>query len=205
MTIAIPPTARPSEPAARPAPLTVEEYLAHPASRERTELIRGQIVPMSPSNLGHGVIASNLQDAASPYVRHHRLGRWFGNDTGFDLPIPRDATSSVRAPDGAFVRADRLPPGGVPLRGYGRLAPDLAAEVLSPGQTAADIDVRMRDYFAAGTRLFWVINPFARTVAVHSPVAPTRWLDEGDTLDAGDVMPGFTMPVADLFDGVARE
>jgi Uma2 family endonuclease len=104
----------------------------------------------------------------------------------------------------SFLRAERLPAGGVPSAGFVAFSPDLAVEVLSPDQTAADMDERMADYFAAGTRLFWVVNPARRTVAVHSPTAPARWLREGDVLDGGDVIPGFSVPVADLFDGIAR-
>lgn len=189
---------------ARNAPLTVEQYVAHPASRGRTELVRGQIVPMSPADRGHGAVASNLQDAISPHVRRHRLGRWFNDNVGYELPIPGDRDPSVRAPDGSFVRAEHLPAGGVPLDGFWRRAPDVAVEVLSPGQTAAEMDVRMRDYFAAGTRLFWVVNPFERTVTVHAPTSPARWLTEAETLDGGDVIPGLAVPIADLFDGVAR-
>lgn len=199
-------------PPAAPLPteeLTADAYLAHPAFRERTELVRGRVRPrtpsMSPSNPGHSAVADNLVYALTAHARPRRLGRAFGNDTGYRLTIPGDTADTVRAPDVSFVVAGRLPPGGIAPRGLPRLAPDLAVEVLSPDQTAAEMDERMADYLAAGTRLFWVIDPFRRTVAVYSPVAPVRWLREGDTLDGGDVVPGFTLPVAELFDGVARD
>ena len=202
--VAVPPDAP-----ARATPLTVEEYLVHPASRERTELVRGEIRPrtpsLSPANNAHNTVAENLARALAPVVGRDRLGRIFGNDTGFRLPIPGDRFDTLRAPDVAFVSAGRLPAGGIPLRGFLRLAPDLAVEVLSPDQTAAEMDERMADYLAAGTRLFWVIDPFRRTVAVYSREAPVRWAREGDLLDGGDVVPGFTTPVAELFDGLARE
>ena len=85
-----------------------------------------------------------------------------------------------------------------------RLAPDLVAEVLSKSDTASELEEKVADYLSAGTRLLWAIDPDKRRVAVHSPAAPTRWLHERDTLDGDDVVPGFTMPVAELFEGLAR-
>lgn len=189
--------------------LTAEAYLAHPAFQARTELVRGRVRPrtpsMSPSNPGHSAVADNLVFALTAHARPRRLGRAFGNDTGYRLTIPGDRADTVRAPDVSFVVAGRLPTTGIAPRGLPQLAPDLAVEVLSPDQTAAEMDERMADYLAAGTRLFWVIDPFRRTVAVYSHTAPVRWLREDDTLDGGDVVPDFTMPVAELFDGLARE
>lgn len=208
-TVAVPPVpARPASPPPLPAEeFTAEAYLAHPASRERTELVRGRVRPrtpsLSPSNQGHSAVADNLLVALAVYAKSCRLGRAFGNDAGYILSIPGDAKDSVRAPDVSFVAADRLPPEGLALRGLLRRAPDLAVEVLSPDQTAAEMDERIADYLAAGTRLFWMIDPFRRTVAAYSPHAPVRWLRAGDLLDGADAVPGFTMPVDDLFDGLA--
>jgi Uma2 family endonuclease len=194
--VAVPPVA--------PRLLTADEYFTHPASREPGELVRGRICVMSPAGHGHHTVIDNLYPRLSLYVRERRLGRAYGDNLGFRLDIPGEVTDTVRSPDVSFLRAERLPAGGVPSAGFVAFAPDLAVEVLSPDQTAADMDERMADYFAAGTRLFWVVNPARRTVAVHSPAAPTRWLREGDALDGGEVVPGFSVPVADLFDGIAR-
>ena len=105
----------------------------------------------------------------------------------------------MRPPDAAFVSLARMP--DVPV-GFAPVAPDLAVEVLSPDDTARDLDERLDDYFAAGTRAVWVIDPDRRTVAMHSATAPTRRLREPDTLDGADVVPGFAMPVRALFDGL---
>lgn len=186
---------------------TADAYLAHPVSRERTELVRGRVRPrtpsMSPSNQGHSAVADNLLVALTMYARPLRLGRAFGNDAGYVLPIPGDVKQTVRAPDVSFVPADQLPPGGIRPRGLFRFAPVLAVEVLSPDNTAAEVDERVADYLAAGTRLFLVIDPFRRTVAVYSPAAPVHWLRGGETLHGGDAVPGFTMPADDVFDGLA--
>ena len=83
------------------------------------------------------------------------------------------------------------------------LAPDLAVEVLSPSETASDVEEKLADYRAAGTSLVWVVDPTRRLVAVYADDAPTRWLREGDALDGAGVVPGFTLPVEALFEDVA--
>ncbi|MGE0544684.1 MAG: Uma2 family endonuclease [Dehalococcoidia bacterium] len=106
------------------------------------------------------------------------------------------ASSTVRAPDVWFVRAERVPeealdeffPGG----------PDLAIEVLSPSDRFAAVVEKARDYLAAGTRLVWVIDPKGRTAAVFYPDGAARLLSEDDALEGGDVLPGFTVRVRDL-------
>ncbi|MGH7678876.1 MAG: Uma2 family endonuclease [Gemmatimonadaceae bacterium] len=115
-----------------------------------------------------------------------------------ELAWPR----TVRSPDGAFIRAERLPPGGL-AAGFVKLAPDLAIEVLSPSESASELEEKLDDYIAAGMPLIWVIDPDRRTVMIVSPGAPLRWLRTGDSLDGGDVLPGFVCLVSDLFEGLA--
>ncbi len=105
----------------------------------------------------------------------------------------------MRSPDAAFVSFERMP--DVPV-GFAPVAPELAVEVLSPDDTVRELDERMDDYSAAGTRAVWVIDPDRRTVAIHSSTGPTRRLREHDTLDGADVLPGFAMPVRALFEGL---
>jgi Uma2 family endonuclease len=102
----------------------------------------------------------------------------------------------------AFVQASRLT-GGVPGRGYLPLAPDLAVEILSPSNTAAEMARKLADYFGHGTRLVWLVDPDAREITVHAAGAIPRLLRDADTLDGGDVLPGFSTPVAALFAGLA--
>ncbi len=188
-----------------PTLLTADEYLRHPLGHEPGELVRGVMHVMNATFGGHGVVVENLLAALGPHVRRRRLGRAFGDNVGFQLDIPGETRDTARSPDAAFVRADRLPPAGIGLRSWVRLAPDLAVEVLSPENRPAEIEARVADYLAAGTQLMWIIDPQARTVARRTPLGPRKTVGEDDTLDAGDVVPGFTMPVADLFDGLARE
>lgn len=189
--------AHPMPPAAR---LTADEYLARvQRTHEFSELVRGEVRPVSPAGLPHNRIALNALLALDRHVRAHGLGRCFTDNAGFRLPIPRAEGDTVRSPDVAFVsfaRMEDLP------TGYAGVAPELVVEVLSPDDSARELDERLDDYFAAGTRLVWVVDPERRTVAVHSDAGPTRRLREADALDGADVVPGFTLPVRELFAGL---
>ncbi len=118
-----------------------------------------------------------------------------GPEIGFVLAVAPD---TLLAPDVSYTREDWLPPESARGR-FLRLAPDLAVEVLSPTDTAAEIAEKVSLYLEAGTRLVWVVDPRRRTVAVHTPDRVARTLVVGDTLDGGDVLPGFVLPLAELF------
>jgi Uma2 family endonuclease len=134
------------------------------------------------------------------HVKQYGLGRVFSDGVGYELlRLPH----TVRVPDGSFVRADRLPAEGIGP-GLLKLAPDLAVEVLSPSETASDLEEKLDDYTAAGTPLIWVVDPVRRTVMVVAADAAVRWLREPDTLDAGGVIPGFSCAVSAIFEGIAR-
>jgi Uma2 family endonuclease len=197
-----------------PALLTADEFLAvgNPDTA-KLELVRGVVRAMSPGNGGHGSISTNLVERLAPYVRAHRLGRVFGDNTGFLLPLPielrrrspdGEPRDTVRSPDAAFLRRSKVPPGGFG-RGWVRAAPDFAVEVLSPDETTSETDEKLDDYRAAGTSLLWVVDAATRRVTVYAADAPTRWFCSGDTLDGGTVIPGFAIPVDDLFEDVAVE
>jgi Uma2 family endonuclease len=104
----------------------------------------------------------------------------------------------VRAPDIAFVSTGRLPGGRLP-QDFIRGAPDLAVEVLSPSDTGADVQRKLRDYLEGGGRLVWVIAPQARTVTVYRPDGSARLLREPEHLDGEDVLPGLRLPLAEVF------
>lgn len=194
--------------------LSADEFLAAPRSDDvRQELVRGEIRSMTPAGGWHATVGDNLYGPLREFVRAGRLGRCVFDGAGFLLPLPpelrrlsRDGRprDTVRSPDVAFVRADRVPPGGFGP-GWIPLAPDCAVEVLSPSETASDTEEKLADYQAAGTPLVWVVDPAKRLVAVYAADAPVRWLREGDTLDGGSVLPGFTLPVNALFEDVTAE
>lgn len=181
--------------------MTVEEFLLTPDDDQKAELVRGELRVTPPAGGPHGVAASNLVIMLGVHARQHGLGRAFGDGVGYELvQLPH----TVRVPDASFVRADRLPPDGV-SQGLLKFAPDLAVEVLSPSETASRLEEKLDDYLVAGTPLVWVLDPVRRTVMVISDDAPVRWLREGDTLDGGSVIAGFACPVADIFEGIARD
>lgn len=184
---------------AYPAFMTVEEFSAYNFPEGKVELVRGEPRVMSPAGAPHAVVGSNLLGLLLPFVVQHKLGRVFGDGLGYELiALPH----TVRNPDASFVRADRLPADGV-RRGFLKMAPDLSVEILSPSETASMLEEKLDDYRAAGTPLIWVIDPDRRTVMIVSGDAPLRWIRADDTLDGGDVVPGFRCRVAELFQGLA--
>jgi Uma2 family endonuclease len=105
----------------------------------------------------------------------------------------------VRIPDVAFLSWSRFPEGRLPKEPVPHLVPDLAVEVLSRGNTRREMDRKVQEYFAAGVRLVWLVDPVKRSVAVHTSSSDSRKLREADSLDGGDVLPGFALPLAELF------
>jgi Uma2 family endonuclease len=177
------------------APMTAEELLKRPDDGFRYELIRGELIQMSPSGSEHVVIIAELAALIWNHVKAAKLGIVFGAEGGF--LIARDP-DTVRAPDIAFVRQERVPADGIP-QGYWPGAPDLAVEVLSPGDRVSEVDAKVRDWLAAGTLLVWVVNPRWRSVTIYRSAHAIRILTEDETLDGEDVIPGFRCPVRDIF------
>lgn len=176
--------------------LTIEEFQRLPDEDCRTELVRGVVVREPPAGFEHGRHASRIGYHLRRYVEEHPVGEVCGAETGFILSTD---PPTVRAPDAAFVAAARIPPGGV--QGFFPGAPDLAVEVVSPSNSASDIQAKVFDYLDAGARLVWVVYPETRTVAVHRTRAEARFLTDADALDGGDALPGFRLEVARLFEG----
>ncbi|HEY4216816.1 MAG TPA: Uma2 family endonuclease [Gemmatimonadaceae bacterium] len=171
------------------------EFALDPAASGPSELVRGDIRMMTPASGAHGAVAGAIFAALNAFVEARQLGVCFPDNTGFELPGLDD---TVRSPDVAFVRADRLPAEGIGS-GFLAVAPDLVVEVLSPTETASDLEDKLRDYRRAGTSLVWVVDPAKRLVCVRSAGAAERWIDESGDLDGDDLLPGFSFPVNRLF------
>jgi Uma2 family endonuclease len=150
----------------------------------------------------HGKIAGRVFARLLAHAEPGGLGECFPDNVGFRLAIPGATGDTIRSPDAAFVRAERIPAAGIPF-GWFPFAPDLAVEVLSASDTASVLHEKLDDYLAAGTTVIWVIDPARRTVEVHAADAPVRRLREGDTLDGTPVLPDFRCAVAELFEGLA--
>lgn len=173
---------------------TAEQLLQLHEPGCRHELVRGQLRRTTPAGQWHGGVAMRLGSLLETHVRQHRLGLVFAAETGFLLARDPD---TVLAPDIAFVRSDRL--ADVTGDGYFPGPPDLAVEVLSPGDTRPAVRSKVRSWLAHGTLRFWVVDPKARTVTVHRDDADTVRLCAGHRLDANGIVPGFAVPVLELF------
>jgi Uma2 family endonuclease len=157
------------------------------------ELIDGEPVEVTPSSDRSGWIAGEVFGRVRDHVRSHNLGWAFPPETGFVL---FDDRATVRSPNAAFVRRDRL---AELTDQFVSLAPDLAVEVLSPSDRMADALSKVAMYLQAGVRLVWLVDPSEWTVTVFRPDAALTRLEAADTLDGGDVLPGFSLPVAEIF------
>lgn len=179
---------------------TADELLVMPHRDEhgndcRLELIRGEVKRMSPTGGTHGILCTQLAMTLGNFVIPRGLGMVFGAETGF--LVERDP-DSVLGIDAAFVSGERMK-GIENLDKFIPFAPDLAVEVLSPSNTVSEMDEKIALYFAAGSRQVWIVNPRRRTVAVYTSPVEVRILVEQDALEGGDVLPGFSYPLAELF------
>ena len=173
--------------------MTAEQLLAAPGLG-RCELIRGELVMMSPTGGEHGRLLTMLAARLFGFVEPRNLGAVYSGDPGF--LIARDP-DTVRAPDVAFVRAQRVPP--EPVRGYFEGAPDLAVEILSPHDRATDVLDKVHRWLDAGCLIVWVVDPERRTVTVYEAPDRAVTLAEEGELSGGDLLPGLRLPVAEVF------
>lgn len=162
------------------------------------ELVDGVLVEKV-MGLKESALAIELGSWLAPFVRQHDLGFVAGADGALRL-MPQ----LVRIPDVSFISWTQLPNHEYPAEPIPTLYPDLAVEVLSEGNTEEEMERKLKDYFLAGTRLVWLVDPDARTVQVFTSPEDSVTLTERDTLDGGDVLPGFTLPLKDLFARVPR-
>ena len=172
---------------------TEEDLLRTPSDGQKYELVDGQI-RVSPAGSRHGRVCVRLATRMQVFADAQQLGYLFDSSTGFRLP-----GGNVRLPDIAFVAKGRFVDELVP-EGFPDLAPDLAVEVLSPGDRSRNILDKVGEYLEAGARLVWVIDPKRRTAAVHRSLTDVRMLGPEDTLDGEDVLPGFRCRLADVID-----
>jgi Uma2 family endonuclease len=186
-------------PWAEPARWVADDLLKLPDDGWHYELVRGRLVRMAPTTWGHGRITNRLQRALDRYVELHRLGEIVPAETGFNLTMPGEPDDTVLAADIAFIRADRLPP--PETDSFAALAPDLVVETASKGQHKPGMNAKARLWLERGAQLVWVVWPRRRTVDVWQPgdITPRATLAMGDILDGGDALPGFSLPIADLF------
>jgi Uma2 family endonuclease len=180
--------------------VTADELLVMPhrdaqGNDRRLALIRGEVKTMSPTGGVHGILCIKLGAALLEFVEANGLGKVFGAETGF---VVERAPDSVIGADVAFVSRERMAT-VENIYKFIPFAPDLAVEVLSPGNTLREIDEKIAFYFAAGSRAVWIVNPKKRTVAVYGSAVEVRILGEQEALEGGDVLPGFSYELTRLF------
>ncbi len=149
---------------------------------------------MTPAGFRHGRIACAVAALLREFVERHQLGVVTGAETGFFLTRDPD---TVRAPDVAFVSADRIPE-TEPV-GFFPGAPDLAVEILSPNDAAGNVLAKVQDWLNAECRTVWVVDPQTRTATVYRTRREIAVLTEAETLDGAPVLPNFQVVVGDLF------
>jgi len=173
--------------------MTAEEFASKEDDGNLYELVRGELIDMSRPNGDHSQIQFQIAWLLKNLVTPNKLG-WVGGEAG--VVTERDP-DTVRGPDVYFYRIERL---ARPPKSFIELAPDIAVEVISPSDTRPAMRRKVREYIASGVRLVWVVDPETKTVMVYSGSMQGVEHDEADTLDGGEVLPGFTCKVADLFE-----
>ena len=174
------------------------EDLLKIADRPMPELVDGELVERPPMGQKADMVACNIIAVLVPYGRSTLPGVVNGAHGSFQ--IFADDPNRVRIPDVSFTRRDRLPDG--PAEGHGRVAPDLVVEVISPNDDASGLRRKIREFLKAGVPLIWVVDHEARDIQVTRADRTGELLLEGDALDGGAVLPGFSVPVAALFEGI---
>lgn len=179
-----------------PAPGTADEADVERVRREESrlcELIDGVLVEKA-SSIKASFIAAVMVRLLGNFVEPRRLG-WILGPDGFVWLLGK----RLRAPDVSFIGREQLPDHRLPDQGYVHVAPALAVEIFSPGNTAREMEQKRDDFFNAGTQLFWIVYPDRREIEVFAPAQSPRTLRAGDVLDAADLLPGFSVPVSELF------
>ncbi len=176
--------------------ITRAEQLLTAHGLGRCELVEGELITMSPAGAEHGRIVVRITVPLGRFATEHALGTVFGAETGFQIAHDPD---TVRAPDVAFVRAERITAELGP--GFFQGPPDLAVEVLAPDDRAGEVLAKVQEWLDSGCRPVWVIDPRTRTVSVYRSRSEIAVLGQSDTLGGGDLLPGLSLPVAEIFGG----
>lgn len=159
------------------------------------ELVEGRIVPMSPTGDEHGAIEANISAELLTFVRAQKLGKVRVGEVGIYTHRNPD---TVRGADVLFISNERY--AQKEFQGFLDVAPDLVVEILSPNDRWTEVTQKLREYFAIGVRLVWVVDPQARCIYAYRTLTDVREFSANDDLPGEDVLPGFSVKVARLFE-----
>jgi Uma2 family endonuclease len=176
--------------------MTAEELLRLPSGNGRHELVKGELRSMSPAGQEHGAVAAEMLGALMPFIRQHNLGRVYAAETGFIL---RRQPDTVRAPDVAFVGADRLAITSRSAEGYFPGAPDLAVEVISPSDRYTEVEAKVEEWLDAGAQVVVVLDPRRQVAKVYAAGVAVESLSIEDQLALPDLLPGWSVALRDIF------
>ncbi len=177
--------------------LSVAEFLEKHGENDSLELVQGEVVEKVPPGYSHGIIAVRIASRLERWAEDN--GGQVGAESGFVL-FPNGQT--LRGPDVFYVRADHIPLGDAPgelPHSFVQLAPDLVVEVLSPSESAQDLQAKVMDYLEAGTPLVWVVYPKQRQIHAYTPDGPVQIFRVNDMLEDETVLPGFRCGVSEIF------
>ncbi len=174
--------------------ISAEELFQMP-NPGRCELVRGDLIMMSPSGSLHGKITARLGALLYRFVEQNKLGIVFGAETGFHI---RRDPDTVRAPDVSFVCAERIPD---PFpQGFFPGPPDLAVEILSPNDRASEVQAKIRDWLDTGCRAVWLVDPATKSVTTYKSTHDIAVLNSADTLTDDQLLPGFGVSTNEIFE-----
>ena len=181
-------------------PITIKDIEDMEARDISREIVNGQWVDAGEEKMTgelHGAIATSLIIGLGSHVKTHKLGRVYPADTTYILEEDKDGVQRMRLPDVSFVAADHVKTRD---RGtYYQLAPDLAIEIISPSERAVAMRAKLKDYLRTGVRQVWQVYPETQEVVVYLADGTVRTYGIGQTIPGDEIVPGFTLPVADVF------
>ena len=173
-------------------PVTIEDMYHMPQDGQKYELVDGEVV-VSPASVLHGEIALKIAHIIATFLDDHPIGKVYGDNVGLVLP-----TGNLRSPDAFFVRMEKLPGGKSPIT-FGELVPDLAVEVLSPGDRPRYVANKIGEFLECGVSLVWVVDPRTQTVTAYRSLSNIQQFSAQDTIAAESILPGFTCLVSRFF------
>ena len=173
--------------------LTLREFEELADDGKRHELNRGELVSVTHPKFRHMCVAQNIHDALSPYVRERKIGRVF-SEMGYLLS---EDPPTLRIPDVSYLSQERLRQAS--SDGYVPGGPELAVEIVSPSDSAEDLQEKVEQYLASGSQVVWVVYPKTRTIHVFRQAASSAPLGEDDLLEEPQLFLGWSVPVTELF------